>query len=157
VWNVFGNGTLNLPEKVQLSGALQAASGNHYNVTTGFDNNGDGNFNDRPQYATPGTPGAIQTPFGLLTATGGTGVFPRNAGTMPWVFYLDMNVQRAFVLTRNNKAEHQQTLTVNLRSSNFLNHLNVTQVGGVLGSPLFGRPYAADNGRRIEVGLRYSF
>jgi hypothetical protein len=76
---------------------------------------------------------------------------------MPWQFYLDMNVQRAFLLTRNNKAEHKQTLTVNLRSSNLLNHMNVTQVGGVLGSPLFGRPYAADNGRRVEAGLRYSF
>ena len=148
---------LNLPEKVQLSGALQAGSGNHYNVTTGFDNNGDGNFNDRPQYATPGTPGAIQTPFGLLAATGGTGVFPRNKGVMPWQFYLDTNVQRAFALTRDSKAEHQQTLTVNLRSANVLNHMNVTQVGGVLGSPLFGVPYAADNGRRVEVGLRYSF
>jgi hypothetical protein len=48
-------------------------------------------------------------------------------------------------------------LTLNLRSSNVLNHLNVTQIGGVLGSPLFGVPYAADNGRRIEAGIRYSF
>ena len=62
-----------------------------------------------------------------------------------------------FVLTHNAKAEHQQTLTVNVRSSNVLNHLNVTQVGGVLGSPLFGVPYAADNGRRVELGARYSF
>jgi hypothetical protein len=35
--------------------------------------------------------------------------------------------------------------------------MNVTQVGTVLGSPLFGRPYAADNGRRVELGARYSF
>jgi hypothetical protein len=76
---------------------------------------------------------------------------------MPWTFHLDTNLQRAFNLTHNPKAEHQQTLTVNLRSSNVLNHLNVTQVGGVLGSPLFTVPYAADNGRRIEAGLRYSF
>lgn len=68
-----------------------------------------------------------------------------------------MNLQRAFTLTHNAKAEHQQVLTVNLRSSNVLNHLNVTQEGGVLGSPQFGIPYAADNGRRIEAGLRYSF
>jgi hypothetical protein len=33
----------------------------------------------------------------------------------------------------------------------------MTQVGGVLGSPLFGVPFAADNGRRVEAGLRYSF
>ena len=52
---------------------------------------------------------------------------------MPWKFYLDTNLQRAFILTRNAKAEHQQTLSVNLRSSNVLNHTNVTQVGGVLG------------------------
>jgi hypothetical protein len=136
---------------------LQASGDSHYNITTGFDNNGDGDFNDRPEYAAAGTPGAIETPYGLLVASGGVGVFPRNKGVLPWVIYLDGNVQRAFVLTRNSKAEHQQTLTVNVRSSNLLNHTNVTQVGGVLGSPLFGVPYAADNGRRVEAGVRYSF
>jgi hypothetical protein len=157
VWVLFGNGLLNLPRKVQLSGDFNATGDGHYNITTGFDNNGDGNFNDRPQYAAPGTPGAIQTPYGLLVASGGTGVFPRNKGQMPWRFYLDMNVQRAFALTRNAKADHPQTLTVNVRSSNVLNHVNVTSVGGVLGSPLFGVGYAADNGRRVEAGVRYSF
>ena len=157
VWNVFGNATFTLPQKVQLSGDLNAGGDRHYNITTGFDNNGDGNFNDRPEYAAPGVPGAVQTPFGLLVATGGTGVFPRNKGVLPWTFHLDTNIQRAFTLTRNAKAEHQQMLTVNIRSSNLLNHTNVTSVGGVFNSPLFGVPYAADNGRRVEAGLRYSF
>jgi Carboxypeptidase regulatory-like domain len=158
VWNLFGNATFKLPSGLQLSGNFHGGGDAHYNITTGFDNNGDGNFNDRPQYATPGTAGALATPYGLLVANGGTaGVFPRNKGVMPWTFYLDTNLQRAFKLTRNAKAEHPQTLTVNLRSANVLNHTNVTAVGGVLGSPLFGVPYAADNGRRIEAGLRYSF
>ncbi len=157
VWNLFGNGTVKLPEKVDWSINFNGGQGSHYNITTGFDNNGDGNFNDRPQYATAGTPGAISTPWGLLVNSGGTGVFPRNKGVLPWRIYLDMNLQRAFNLTRNAKAEHKQVLTVNLRSSNVINHLNVTQEGGVLGSPQFGIPYAADNGRRIEAGLRYSF
>ncbi len=157
VWNIFGNATFKLPAALQLSANFHGGGERHYNITTGFDNNGDGNFNDRPQYATPGQPGAIQTPYGLLVASGGTGVFPRNKGVMPWTFYLDTNLQRAFKLTHNSKAEHQQTLTVNLRSANILNHTNVTAVGGVLGSPLFGIPYAADNGRRVEAGLRYSF
>jgi hypothetical protein len=155
-WNVFGNATLTLPGKVQVSTVFNAGGDSHYNITTGFDNNGDGDFNDRPQYAAPGTPGAVQTPFGLLVASGGTAVFPRNKGQLPWVFYVDMNVQRAFALT-SPKAEHPQTITVNLRSSNVLNHENVTAEGGVLGSPLFGVPYAADNGRRVEAGVRYSF
>jgi hypothetical protein len=157
LWNVFGNAMLTLPEKVQLSGNLNAQGQAAYNITTGFDNNGDGNFNDRPQYATPGTPGAVQTPWGLLVASGGTGSLPRNKGQMPWTFYLDTNLQRAFKLTKNAKAVHTQTLTLNIRSSNVLNHLNVTQVGGVIGSPLFGVPYQADNGRRVEGGVRYSF
>jgi hypothetical protein len=155
--NFFGNVNFNLPEKVQLSGDLNGGALSHYNITTGFDNNGDGDFNDRPQYAAVGTPGAVATPYGLLVASGGTGVFQRNAGVMPVTVYLDMNVQRVFALTRNSKLEHQQKLTVNVRSSNILNHTNVTQVGGVLGSPLLGVPYAADNGRRVEAGLRYSF
>jgi len=156
-WNFFGNATGNLPEKLQLSANLNGTAQQRYNITTGFDNNGDGDFNDRPQYAAAGTPGAVATPFGLLVASGGTGVFPRNAGMMPTTVYLDMNLQRVFTLSRNSKAEHKQTVTANIRSSNILNHKNVTSVGGVLGSPLFGLPYAADNGRRVEAGLRYSF
>ena len=61
------------------------------------------------------------------------GNFPRDKGVLPWKYYLDANVQRAFTLTRNRRAEHQQVLTINLRSSNVLNHANITQVGGVLG------------------------
>ena len=155
-WQIFGNGMLKLPEKFELSTNLQAQSGMPYNITTGFDNNGDGNFNDRPQYAPTGDADAIPTQWGLLVPSGGIGAFPRNAGRTPWTVHMDTNIQRKFQLN-NPKAEHPQTLTFNVRSSNMLNHLNVTSVGGVLGSPLFGRAYAADNGRRIEAGMRYSF
>ena len=116
----------------------------------------DGNFNDRPQYAQAGDPSAIPTQWGLLVSSGGIGAFPRNAGRTPWTVHMDTNIERKLQLN-NPKAEHPQTLTFNVRSSNMLNHLNVTSVGGVLGSPLFGVPYAADNGRRIEAGVRYSF
>ena len=143
IWNVFGNATVNLPGKVQFSTNFNGNGEAHYNITTGFDNNGDGNFNDRPQYALPGTPlcspttiastCAYATQYGNLVTSGGTGVFPRDKGVLPWRIYLDANVQRAFKMTRNAKAEHQQTLTLNVRSSNLLNHENVTSVGGVVG------------------------
>ena len=161
VWQIFGNGTLSLPEKLQLSTDFSGSGDAHYNITTGFDNNGDGNFNDRPEFANPGQAGAIQTKYGLLT-TQYTGqptspTLSRNVGVLPWGLFLDANLQRSFALTHNAKADHPQAITVNLRSSNVLNHLNVTSIGGVLGSPLFGVPYAASNGRRVEAGLRYSF
>jgi len=167
LWNVFGNATLNLPGKLVWSANYNGQGATAYNIVTGFDNNGDGDFNDRPQYAPAGTPlcsanptatpCGYSTPWGELVSSGGIGSLPRNKGNMPWTFYLDTNLQRAFKLTKNAKAEHQQTLTVNIRSSNVLNHLNVTSVGNVLGSPLFGVANTGNNGRRIEGGLRYSF
>lgn len=167
LWQLFGNAVVHLPGKVQFSANYNGTGMQAYNVTTGFDNNGDGDLNDRPQYAKPGTPlcsvnpnaspCGYTTPWGELVASGGVGTLSRDKGEMPWTFYLDTNLQRTFALSKNAKADHPQTLTVNLRSSNVLNHLNPTSVGGVLGSPLFGRAYAADPGRRVEVGLRYSF
>jgi hypothetical protein len=157
LWQNFANVTAHLPAKVILSTDYYANGNSPFNLTTGFDNNGDGNFNDRPQFASPGQSGAIATPFGNLVATGGTGVLARNIASLPWNFHVDANLQRVFPLTRNPKADHPQTLTANIRSSNLLNHTNVTAEGGVLGSPLFLVPYAADNSRRIEGGLRYSF
>jgi hypothetical protein len=167
LWNIFGNASVNLPGKFVFSANYNGTGLGVYNITTGFDNNGDGNFNDRPQYAPPGTPlcsanpsaspCGYATPWGELVTSGGIGSLSRNKGIMPWTFYLDTNLQRSFKLTKDPKAEHPQTLSLNIRSSNVLNHMNVLQVGSVLGSPLFGIPYAADNGRRVEVGARYSF
>ncbi len=157
IWQMWGSIWLRMPRHLIFSGEFTANGDEHYNLTTGFDNNGDGNFNDRPQYAAPGDPNAIATSYGLLTSTGGIAVLRRNQGVLPWRFYVDPNLQKSFNLTRDPKAEHQQKITVNVRSSNVLNHTNVTQQGGVLGSPLFGLRFAADNGRRVEAGIRYSF
>ena len=167
LWQVFGNTTVHLPKKVEFSAIYNLNGMQPYNITTGFDNNGDGDFNDRPQYAPAGTPlcstnrnaspCGYATPWGELVNSGGTQYLPRNKGNMPWTVYLDINLQRAFVLVKDRNAKHQQVLLVNIRSSNVLNHENVTSVGTVLGSPLFGRPYAAAPGRRVEMGVRYSF
>ena len=157
LWETFGDVTLKLPRKVIVSTNYYGNGNSPFNITTGFDNNGDGDFNDRPQFALPGQSGAISTPFGNLVASGGTGVLARNIASLPWNFHVDGNVQRVFTFTRDAKADHQQTLTANVRSSNLLNHTNVTAEGGVLDSPLFLVPYAADNSRRIEGGLRYNF
>ena len=157
VWQMWGGFWLRMPSRLVLSTEFSASGGEHYNLTTGFDNNGDGDFNDRPEYASAGSPGAIATRYGLLTSSGGDAVLRRNEGVLPWKFYVDPNLQKSFILTRDPKAEHQQRITVNIRSSNVLNHTNVTQEGGVLGSPLFGVRFAADNSRRVEAGVRYSF
>jgi hypothetical protein len=148
--------SLKLPQAVTLTTQFDAASGLPYNVTSGFDNNGDGVFNDRPVFASAGAANTYATRFGLLSPLGTGTAIDRNAGTMPWNIHLDSNLSRSFALRHPTKGDGQ-SVSVNLRSTNLLNHMNATSVGGVLGSPFFGIPYAADPGRRIEAGIRYSF
>ena len=155
--NSFGVVTVHLPEQLLLSSIFGASSGQPFNLLTGSDNNGDGVFNDRPQYAIPSAPGAIHTRYGDLTNSGGSGWVPRNAGTLPWKVHLDLSLQRAFVLNPKAPKDSQKMLSLNVRSTNILNHTNVTAVGNVLGSSIFGIPYQAESGRRVEVGINAHF
>ena len=147
--------SIQLPRAMALSIQFNAASGVPYNVTTGFDNNGDGVFNDRPFYA--GTASTTyKTRFGSLTPVGSGQTVGRNAGTLPWNVHFDANLSRSFALP-HRPGKEGQTVALNIRSTNLLNHNNITAVGGVLGSPLFGQGYASDPGRRVEAGLRWAF
>lgn len=149
--------SIQLPKSVALSIQFNAASGVPYNVTTGFDNNGDGVFNDRPFLATGSSSSTVyNTRFGSLTPSGSGQTVGRNTGTLPWNVHFDTNLSRSFALPHKPGREGQ-TLALNLRSTNLLNHNNITAVGGVLGSPFFGQGYAADPGRRVEAGLRWAF
>jgi hypothetical protein len=155
---LFAIGQLNLPAKLSLTSQFDASSGDPYNVITGMDNNGDGVFNDRPSLtAQPGT-GTYQTPFGLLNTTALNGSLGRNVGTMPALIHLDCNLSRTFEFHSHGLAgDRHQSVTLNARSANLLNHTNVTTVGNVVGSPTFTQPLAAEAARRVEFGIRYTF
>ena len=150
------SGNLILPYRVELATQFDAGDGRRYNVTTGTDNNGDGNFNDRPSYAVVPSPGVFVTRFGLLTTNTVNGNLPRDLGTMPGPIHLDVNLSRAFSLNPKDK-EHLRTITLNARSANLLNHTNVTAVNSVLSSSAVGQPIAAEAARRIEFGIRFAF
>ena len=148
-------GNVKLPLKAELSTELFASSGTPYNITTGTDANGDGDFNDRPSYASVRGPGVYNTQFGLLTINTVNGNVPRNIGTMPETVHLDTNLSRSFTLPGSK--EHPRTFTFSARSANLLNHTNVTAVNTILSSGAAGRPVAADTARRIELGVRFAF
>jgi hypothetical protein len=125
-------------------------------VTTGTDNNGDGNFNDRPAYASAPGPGVYSTRFGLLTTNAVNGSVPRNLGTMPALIHLDMILSRAFHLNQRDK-DHPYTLTFNARNANLLNHTNITAVNTILSSSTLGQSLSAEAARRIDLGVRFAF
>jgi hypothetical protein len=149
-------GNLNLPYRIVATTQFDAAGGLPYNVTTGTDNNGDGNFTDRPSYASAPGSGVYSTRFGLLTTNTVNGNVPANLGTMPGVIHLDMNLSRTFALNPKDK-NHPRTLTFNARSANLLNHTNVTAVNTVVSSSAIGQPVAAQTARRVELGVRFAF
>jgi len=150
------NGNLVLLWKFELATQFDAGDGSYYGLTTGTDNNGDGNFNDRPSYAAAPGPGVYSTRFGLFTVNTVNGNAPRILGPMPGPIHLDMNLTRAFKLNPKD-ADHPRTLTFNARSANLLNHTNVTAVGTVVSSPNVTEPISAETARRIELGARFSF
>ena len=148
-------GNVKLPLKAELSSELFLSSGNPYNITTGTDANGDGNFNDRPSYASTAGPGVYGTNFGLLTINTVNGNVPRNIGTMPGTVHLDTELNRSFTLPGSK--DNPRTFTFNARSENLLNHTNVSTVNTILSSGAIGQPVAADTARRIELGVRFAF
>jgi hypothetical protein len=154
----FVIGLINLPWKIRASTELDLASGTPYNITTGRDNNGDGNFNDRPSPMAANQAGAIVTPLGAFDATVINGALGRNTGTNPFNATVDLNLNRTFGFGGQAKANEQPyQVTFNVRASNLLNHANLSGVSGVLDSPFFGRANNAAPARRIELGVRFTF
>jgi hypothetical protein len=153
---IFLTGNINLLFRLELSPLINARNGRPYNITTGTDANGDGDFNDRPPYASAPGPGVDDTPFGLLTTNTVNGSVPRNLCTLPGQIHLDMNLSRAITLKPGNK-EHPRVFTFNAQSINLLNLTNVTSVDTILSSGAVGRPIAAEPVRRVELGIRFTF
>src|SRR6202142_2742719 len=83
---------------VRLSPFITARSGSPFNITTGVDNNGDTEFNDRPSFATPGQAGAIQTQWGWFNPNPapGAALIPRNYGQSPGYFAVNLRVSKVF-------------------------------------------------------------
>lgn len=146
---------LKFPFKIEWSAEAYWHFDTPYNITTGTDDNGDGEFNDRPSYASVPGDGVYATPFGLMTANVVNGDVPRNLGTMPVILHAYSNLSRVFDF--GSSKDRPRTLTLNARASNLFNHTNVTAVGTVVSSPSLGEGLAAEAARRVELGARFAF
>ena len=129
-------GTVELPANIRVGTFVTIASGVPYNLTTGFDNNGDSLANDRP--------------FGVA----------RNAGFGPGLARVDLRITKSFKVPRlfYPHQEHQgQNLEISLDIFNLLNTTNFNNFIGVQTSPFFGRANSAQLPRTIQLSGRYRF
>lgn len=128
------------------------SSGRPFNITTGYDNNGDGLFADRPALAARGDAAAITTPYGLfdLSPQPGDALVARNAGRDPWQLRVDVNVTQAVRF-------YDMSLHVSLDVENVFNRANYAGLNGVVTSPTFLAPNMALSPRRALLSCGFSF
>ena len=129
-------GIVQLPFGFRTGSIISAATGAPYNITTGFDDNGDGVANDRP----PG--------------------ITRNTGRGPGTLQLDLRLTKVFNLQGASVPEHhhlRRTMDFSADAFNAINHTNDTSIVGVASSPLFGRAASAGAARTIQLSAKYSF
>ncbi len=84
---------------VRLSPFITARSGAPFNIVTGTDVNSDTPLVERPAFANPGQPGAIQTQWGWFIdpalAPNAT-IIPRNDGQSPGYFAINLRLSKVF-------------------------------------------------------------
>ncbi len=173
-----GGGTFDLPLKIRLNPLVFASSGRPFNITTGRDANLDSLFIDRPAFADDLTKsGIIITRFGAFDPNPSPGqrIVPRNYGTSPAFFSVNLNASRAFKfgeakIVDGKAGDKPYSLIVSARAVNLFNRANLGTPVGNLSSPFFGQSVSTAGGfgaasvgnpaagnRRVELQIRFGF
>jgi hypothetical protein len=153
--------------------------GSRYNVTTGFDSNGDAYFNERPEGVTRNTrrgdvqlgtdlrlswrPSMLQRSggqgFGAERGQGGGGGQrgPGQGGRPGGPGGGQGGPGGRPGGPGGQPRGPERTFELFVFASNLFNRVNHTSYVGNLTSQLFGQPTSAGAARRIETGLRFTF
>lgn len=148
----------------RLGTILQANSATPYNITTGFDGNGDSIVNDRPLgLARNSARGVGRVELGTRLSWGfGFGKPPETTGGgAPQVRVIraggDAGDMLGGIPSMPGAQQKRFRTEFFLQATNLLNRANLVGFSGVQTSPFFGRATTALPGRRFETGLRFSF
>jgi hypothetical protein len=149
-----------LPMGFAASAIFQATSALPYNITTGFDNNGDTVINDRPAGVGRNSGrGAARWEIGSRLSWG-TDFGPaqqQTAGPQVRMVRIGGGGDGAAPPTMSLGASKKYRLEFYLQAFNLLNHANLGVFNGVQTSPFFAQATSAQPPRRLEVGTRLNF
>ena len=154
--------SMDLWKGLKISTLVNASSGLPYNVTTGFDDNGDTVSNDRPaglgRNSARGTGrweagGRLSWTFGFGERKGGgTG-----GGPQIMIRTIGGPAPESMGGFSGGAEGKRWRFELFVAGTNLLNHTNPLGYSGVMTSPFFGQPTSALAGRRMEVGTRFYF
>ena len=149
-----------LPQGFAISAIFQATSALPYNITTGFDDNGDTVINDRPfGVGRNSARGASRWEIGSRLSWGldfGPNQQQTNAG--PQIRMVRVgggDGAAAPVLPGASTKKYRMEFYA--QAFNLLNHANLGAFSGVQTSPFFGQATSAQPPRRFEIGTRVNF
>jgi hypothetical protein len=137
----------------QVNGNVRVQSAAPYTITTGFDTNGDGVNNERPDGVGRNSARAATTKNVDLTLTWGMRVGRRGAASA-------VQGRPAGPPPGGNRPSNPNPVfrfEIYGRATNALNLVNPQSFSGVLTSPFYGRPTSASGARRVVLGTRFWF
>ena len=153
---VFLSGTIMFPRLWLLVPAFTYASARPFNITTGLDNNFDGQLMDRPAFASEDEEGVLNTKFGWLDPIPEPGdqIIPRNFGRAAPSMKFDLSLSKVIMVGNPNS---NRTLTFSLNGENILNNRMLRDYNGIVLAPNFSTANTAEKGRRITFATAVNF
>jgi hypothetical protein len=143
-------GTQKLPWGFQVSAYFAARSALPFTITTGRDNNGDTNINDRPDLLNPNGDPLDRATYDF-TFTGHTGNLGRNTARGPAFAQLDLRLSN---VVRFGSRRLEGFFEV----FNVTNRANLATPVSNLASASFGLPTTiSGTPRQAEFGIRFDF
>lgn len=130
---VFIGAFITLPFGLEASPFAYFNTGRPYNITTGFDDNGDSIVNDRPTDVR------------------------RNSGRGPNFASVDLRLNKSFSFGRRGADQQPFTIEIAGEATNLFNRVNLAGFNGVQTSPFFGQANAANNPRQIMLQIIFYF
>jgi hypothetical protein len=132
------------------------SSGSPYTIRTGFDDNGDQIFNDRPI----GVGRNTLRGDGAMNLSGFfnyTFMFGKRRVNLPPGIFINGAPGNFTVTQVQIDPLPRFRVGIQVNAQNLTNHPNYVGYSGTLTSPFFGQPTAAQGMRKIDVGLNFSF
>jgi hypothetical protein len=133
---------------------FNTASGNPYTIRTGFDENGDLIYNDRPGGVGRNTERGEQQ-WNLNMAAAYTILFGRQVNLPPGIAVVGGGGGPQVTAVNNNGARYRVQFVVQVQ--NVTNNANYSGYSGVLTSRFFGQPTSVLSTRKVDIGVQLSF
>lgn len=157
-----GMASASLPRGFRVMAMTSASSAGPYNITTGFDENGDTVINDRPAGVGRNS-GRGAGQVDLMTRIGwgfGFGKAPGTQTGIPNIKRITSDAQSdplGAISSALGGQAHRYRVEIFVQGYNVLNRVNRVGFRGVLTSPFFGTATASLPPRRLEIGTRFDF